>query len=175
MSNKKLEALANLASASSSQIDGHDANVTDSNSDKPVPTPRESGNGNNPPGPANPLAALNSIASSLTTTQQLQQLLSVAGIGHNLQAPSANLNLLGLQQQLQQQQPAQPDPTLLLSQLAHLQQILGRTQQASGINNTFVSSYGSVQGNQNQQEAIQGTKPHGLESRSPPQHGHGDS
>jgi hypothetical protein len=167
MSNKNLEALADLASASSPEVNGRDANVADTSSENPVPTPRVSGSCNNPPTPADALAALNSLASSLNTTQQLQQLLSVAALGRNLQAPSGNLNLLGLQHQLQQSQPTQPDPSLLLSQLAHLQQLLGRTQQASVVNNGLVSSYGSVQGNHNQPEVAQGKRPYDCQFREP--------
>jgi hypothetical protein len=165
MSNKGLEALANIASAS--QISERGEVSTDNgggDGSKPAAQQAELSSSTAPPTPSLG-ASLNSLTSSLATTQQLQQLLNVAGISQSLQSTANNMNLLGLhhhhhhqqqQQQQQQQQPQQAtDPALLLSQLsqiAQLQQMLGRSQQPQGTINPFVSNYG---GN-NQQEMAAG-------------------
>jgi hypothetical protein len=162
MSNKGLEALANIASAS--QISERGEVSTDNGGDgsKPAAQQAELSSSAAPPTPSLG-ASLNSLTNSLATTQQLQQLLNVAGISQSLQSTATNMNLLGLhhhqqhqQQHQQQQQPQQStDPALLLSQLsqiAQLQQMLGRSQQPQGMINPFVSNFG---GN-NQQEMAAG-------------------
>jgi hypothetical protein len=160
MSSKGLEALANIAS--SSQISERGEANADCGGDgsKPAAQLAELPSSTAPVPQTPSLASLNSFTNSLATTQQLQQLLSVAGISQSLQSTAPNMNLLGLHHHQQpQQQPQQPatDPAFLLSQLsqiAQLQQMLGRSQQPQGMINSLVSSLSG--GGINQQEMTTG-------------------
>jgi hypothetical protein len=162
MSNKGLEALANIASSSQVSERG-DANIDNGgNGSKPAAQQAELSNSTAPSPPASSLASLNSLTNSLATSQQLQQLLNAAGIGQSLQSTAANMNLLGLHQPQPQPQGGATDPALLLSQLsqiAHLQQMFGRTQQPQGMINSLVSNFSGVQGGHNHQEIAKGECP----------------
>lgn len=163
MSNKGLDALASIAS--SSQISERGEANTDNGGDGAMPAapPAELQSSAAAPTPSLG-ASLNSLTNSLATTQQLQQLLNVAGISQSLQSTATNMNLLGLHQQQQQQPQPATDPALLLSQLsqiAHLQQMFGRSQQPQGMINSLVSNFGG----HNQQEMAAGECPIALAYR----------
>jgi hypothetical protein len=147
MNNKGLEALANLASASTTQA--NDGNIaTPASINERAAQAALSDNPLQPQANSAQAVSLNSLS-----TQQLQQLLNATGIGntaHNI-LNAANLNMLGLQQPVQQPQPE----TSLLSQLAYLQQMLGRAH--SHAVNPFNSNpllFSGLQGAQ--QEQIKG-------------------